>query len=161
MNDANPVSGALPTPWREALSPAVPWKARSAFVETRVRYLLAGLAPGEVLSTAELVERLFPVGAVQSPEDTGARQELFLRVGKLGANTPLALKMPTVVEKGWNKGRTINRLLWRRIEAAAMPSPAYAPSDPDLADIRSRLTEIEAQLAAVALELETLRSTKD
>lgn len=140
----------MPTLWRDALAPSVSWQSRAAFVETRVRVVLASLAVGEVLSTAELVERLFPVADVQSPEDTGARAELYTRVGKLGQNTPLAIKSPSVAERGYNKGRTINRLLWRRLDNVATAPAAMAPDIGDeIQAIRDRLRIVEAGLSAL------------
>ena len=84
-------------------------------LERQTRIILATLRPTETLSSGDLVSRLIPL----LPEDTIPR-DIYNGLAKI-ASRALSHTVPTLMEKGPYKGRTVNARRWHHIDSPAMP----------------------------------------
>ncbi|MGH7743722.1 MAG: hypothetical protein ACREQ5_02730 [Candidatus Dormibacteria bacterium] len=63
--------------WRTQLAPAIPKSDAFPRVVTQAKHILAALGPGERVSTAALVDQLWPAEEVHTEFDKRARQRIF------------------------------------------------------------------------------------
>lgn len=66
--------------WNEVLDPAVEWRVAYPMVAERVREMLDPLPPGEVMTTTDLVERLYPAALALGTDGILARRRMFKAV---------------------------------------------------------------------------------
>lgn len=121
------------TDW-EAIN-AKPTRELRRIVERELRAALAGLDPGQVLTTTELAERM---GVMP------AHRAIYQALLALGRVLPsLCDRVPEVAQRGWRKGQVVHRCLWSRRPPADQPRPLPMAAADIVALLRKHDDEIE------------------
>lgn len=141
--------------WMRALAPEVPLADKRAAVLRELQFEVSKLDSRERISTALLVERMFPMSCVRGPKGQDARQALFaLLVPPVGELKAYAVRGPA--KQGRFFGRTqVRPWLWGKLEAAPSGAANVSQSQPDRLTYASLdkldFNEIEARIVMMSI----------